>query len=156
MSIFLPCLLERWTASGGANKSARGVLNTWQDVRRDVMRNIEWLLNTEAPTNFADQPIPQAVVDSVLCFGIEPYSGRAQSTLRPHDIAWNIRKRILAFEPRIDRHSLEVTVADPDGQHRFNKLRFTVSGQLRSDPLPIEFVVQTEIDTESGQAKVTG
>jgi type VI secretion system protein ImpF len=156
MTIFLPCLLERWTTTGGSTTRARGVLNTWQDVRRDVMRNIEWLLNTEAPTTFAGMTIPDAVVDSVLCFGVEPYSGRSQSTLNPSDIAWNIRKRILAFEPRIDRHSLDVLVLDPSGQHRFNKLRFTVSGHLRADPMPIEFIVQTEIDTESGQARVSG
>lgn len=156
MTIFLPCLLERWSATGGASLRARGALNTWHDVRRDVMRNIEWMLNTEAPTNFAGSPIPPAVADSVLCFGIEPYSGRSQSTLNPTDIAWNIRRRIIAFEPRIDRHSLDVIVADSAGQHRFNKLRFTVHGQLRADPMPIEFIVQTEIDTESGQAKVSG
>lgn len=155
MTIFLPCLLERWS-TGDGNASARGSLNTWGDVRRDVMRNIQWLLNTEAPLHFRGTPVPEAVADSVLCFGVEPYSGRAQSSLSPIDIAWNIRTRILAFEPRIDRHSLEVTVTDREGRHRFNKLSFTVSGHLRADPMPIEFVVQTVIDTETGQASVTG
>lgn len=156
MTIFLPCLLERWSTGADGNANARGSLNTWGDVRRDVMRNIQWLLNTEAPLHFSGVPVPEAVADSVLCFGVEPYSGRAQSTLDPSDIAWNIRTRIIAFEPRIDRHSLEVTVSGSDGRNRFNKLRFTVSGHLRADPMPIEFVVQTEIDTESGQAIVTG
>ncbi len=155
MTIFLPCLLERWS-TGDGTANARGSLNTWGDVRRDVMRNIQWLLNTEAPLHFAGLPVPEAVADSVLCFGVEPYSGRAQSSLSPIDIAWNIRTRILAFEPRIDRHSLEVTLTDSEDRHRFNKLRFTVSGHLRADPLPIEFVVQTVIDTETGQASVTG
>lgn len=156
MTIFLPCLLERWSSDGGATSRARGVLNNWQDVRRDVIRNLEWLLNTEAPTTLAGNRPPDAVLNSVLCFGVEPYSGRAQSGMSPDDIAWSIRSRILAFEPRIDRHSLEVTVADEESRHRFNKLRFTVHGFLRADPLPIEFIVQTELDTESGQARVTG
>jgi type VI secretion system protein ImpF len=156
MTIFLPCLLERWSTGGDGNANPRGSLNTWSDVRRDVMRNIQWLLNTEAPLQFSGVPVPDAVAESVLCFGVEPYSGRAQSSMSPTDIAWNIRSRIIAFEPRIDRHGLEVTVADRDGRHRFNKLRFTVSGHLRADPMPIEFVVQTEIDTETGQASVTG
>ncbi len=156
MTIFLPCLLERWSTDGAASARARGVLNTWQDVRRDVMRNIEWLLNTEAPTSFAGRAVPAAVADSVLCFGIEPYSGRPQSSFNPADIAWNIRRRIIAFECRIDRHTLNVVVADPAGKHKFNKLRFKVVGHLRADPIPIEFMVQTEIDTETGKARVTG
>ena len=156
MTIFLPCLLERWSTGGEGNANARGSLNTWSDVRRDVMRNIQWLLNTEAPMHFSGIPVPKAVGDSVLCFGVEPYSGRAQSSLSPTDIAWNIRTRIIAFEPRIDRHTLEVTVTDNQGRQHFNKLRFTLSGHLRADPMPIEFVVQTEIDTESGRASVTG
>lgn len=155
MTIFLPCLLERWSTDAKSPGRARGVLNTWQDVRRDVIRNLEWLLNTEAPQRLAGVAIPEAVANSVLCFGIQPYSGRAQSGMEPDDIAWGIRARIVAFEPRIDRHTLEVTVADPDSGRRFNKLRFTVHGYLRADPLPLEFIVQTEIDTESGQVRVT-
>lgn len=154
MNVFLPCLLERWSSAGGVRTGARGTLNTWQDVRRDVMRNIEWLLNTEAPATLARRDIPPAVADSVLCFGIPPYSGRAQSSLSPTEVAWSIRQRIVAFEPRIDRHSLEVTVTDRDGHQRFNKMRFTVVGQLRADPMPIEFIVQAVIDTESGEARV--
>jgi type VI secretion system protein ImpF len=130
-------------------------MNTWQDVRRDVMRNIEWLLNTEAPTSLANRPIPQAVADSVLCFGIDAYSGRAQSSLSPTEVAWSIRQRIIAFEPRIDRHSVEVLVQDREGNQRFNKMKFTVVGQLRADPMPIEFIVQAEINTENGEARVS-
>lgn len=155
MNVFLPCLLERWSSAGGARVGARGVLNTWQDVRRDVMRNIEWLLNTEAPASLANRPIPAAVQQSVLCFGIEPYSGRAQSSLSPSEVAWSIRERIIAFEPRIARHSVEVLVTDRDANQRFNKMRFTVVGELRADPMPIEFIVQAEIDTEDGSAKVS-
>jgi type VI secretion system protein ImpF len=155
MNVFLPCLLERWSSAGGVRVGARGTMNTWQDVRRDVMRNIEWLLNTEAPVRLAGRELPQPVGNSVLCFGIEPYSGRAQSSLSPTDIAWSIRERIIAFEPRIDRHTLEVQVGDGKGHLRFNKMRFTVIGQLRADPMPIEFIAQAEIDTESGVARVS-
>jgi type VI secretion system protein ImpF len=155
MNVFLPCLLERWSSAGGARTGARGVLNTWQDVRRDVMRNIEWLLNTEAPASLAGRPIPPAVQQSVLCFGIDPYSGRAQSSLSPSEVAWSIRERIVAFEPRIDRHTVEVLVTDREGHQRFNKMRFTVVGQLRADPMPIEFIAQAEIDTEDGSARVS-
>lgn len=159
MTIFLPCLLERWRGDGKSLR-ARPALNTWEDVRRDMIRNLEWLLNTEAPLSLVKDAtgkpcaIPEAVANSVLCFGIDPYSGRPQSSMKPEEIRWSIHARILAFETRIDRHTLEVVPLDPADQHRFNKLRFIVRGELRADPLPLEFAVQTEIDTESGRAKV--
>ena len=105
MSIFLPCLLERWSTETPQGTGARGVFNTWQDVRRDVIRNLEWLLNTEAPPRLAGQVPSEAVQRSVLCFGIEPYSGRPQSGMDPKEMSWRIRERILAFESRVDHHT---------------------------------------------------
>ncbi|MBI5276021.1 MAG: GPW/gp25 family protein [Burkholderiales bacterium] len=154
MSVFLPCLLERWASPDGASAGTRGNMNTWQDVRRDVLRNLQWLLNTERPVALPGQPFPEAVANSVLCFGIDPYSGRAQSGLKASDVAWSIRERIVAFEPRIDRHSLEVLI-DEDAHRHFNRMRFTVVGLLRANPLPLEFIAYAEIDTEYGEARVT-
>lgn len=154
--VFLPCLLERWSNISDGAPVVRSPASSWHDVRRDVIRNLEWLLNTEAPHTFAGRTIPQTVKDSVLCFGIDAYSGQAQSTLRPDDIAWSIRNRIVTFEPRIDPYTLEIRISDDTNHHHFNKLKFSVFGYLRADPLPIEFIVQMQIDTESGQSKVTG
>ncbi len=153
MNVFLPCLLERWTSAGGVRTGARGTLNTWQDVRRDVMRNLEWLLNTEAPTRLGGRDVPAEVGKSALCFGIPPLSGRAQSSLVTAEVAWIIRERIIAFEPRIDRDTLEVIPST--GENGSNGLRFSIAGELRADPMPIEFVAQAELDTETGQARVT-
>jgi type VI secretion system protein ImpF len=72
------------------------------------------------------------------------------------DVAWSIRERILAFETRIEAATLTVAAADPDGRSKFNRMRFTIHGFLRSDPLPIEFVVQSELDLESGSARIIG
>lgn len=156
MTVFLPCLLERWPTTDGSRAGSSGTMNSWQDVRRDVLRNLQWLLNTEAPRTLAGRQLPEAVWKSVLCFGVEPFSGRVQSSFRPSEVAWSIRERILAFEPRIDRHSLEVTVDDEEAHRHFRRMRFTVVGLLRADPLPLEFIAHAEIDTEIGNARVTG
>ncbi len=131
-------------------------MSSWQDVRRDVLRNLEWLLNTEAPSLVAGRVPPTAVAESVLCFGVPPYSGRTQSTMDPDEVAWALRSRIIAFEGRIDRHTLEVTALNTHQRHRFNKMQFSVHGFLRADPLPLEFLIQTELDMETGQARITG
>lgn len=131
-------------------------MSTWQDVRKDVLRNLQWMLNTEAPKRLAGREPTTAVADSVLFFGVPAYSGRTQSNMDPEEIAWEIRGCIIAFEGRIDRHSLEVTALNTQQRHRFNKLQFSVHGFLRADPLPLEFLFHTELDMETGQAKVTG
>ena len=150
MSVFLPCILDRWSLEPGANTR----LSTWQDVRRDVIRNLEWLLNTEKPSHLAGRLLSGPADKSVLAFGIPAYSGRAQSGLQSEDVAWAIRERIIAFETRLEHATLKVTVIEEGDRHRFNKMRFKVHGLLRSDPLPMEFIIQTELDTESGQARI--
>ena len=155
MTVFLPCLLERWSSLIQSNDGSR-MVNSWGDVRRDVMRNLEWLLNTEQPATLAGEIPPMAVQRSTLCFGIPAYSGRVQSSFNVEDVAWSIRERIIAFEPRIEAATLSVTTAPQDERGKFNRMRFTIHGFLRADPLPIEFVVQSELDMESGSAKIIG
>lgn len=152
---FLPCLLERWSKIGadpGARKSAR---NSWEDVRRDVLRNLGWLLNTEAPRMLAGQEIPAAVRESTLCFGIPAFSGKVQSVLSSSDICQEIAQCIAAFEPRIVASSIDVQLFDEGDRHAFNRLRFTIHGLLHANPDPIEFLAHTELDLESGTASVT-
>ena len=155
MTVFLPCLLERWSSHAKSDLGARS-FNNWSDVRRDVVRNLEWLLNTEQPSTLAGVDIPPAVQSSVLCYGIPAYSGKVQSAFKVEDVAWSIRERIIAFESRIEAATLSVTAADSEDGGKFNRMRFTIHGFLRADPLPIEFVVQSELDMESGSARVIG
>lgn len=159
---FLPCLLERWErwhlAANGNLPTRAGAGSTWADVHRDVVRNLDWLLNSEAITWCGPfepsqrTPYPEAVADSVLGFGMPPYSGQTQSRVNGDDIAKAIERRILAFEPRIDAATLEVVFL-PAQRHRFNTLELMVRGHLRSDPLTA-FELRTEIDLEAGKARV--
>lgn len=155
MTIFLPCLLERWSSAPGQENRGRS-FNTWQDVRKDVMRNLEWLLNTEQPRSLAGVEPPPAVARSVLFYGIPAYSGKVQSAFNTEDVAWSIRERIVAFEPRIEASTLSVYATDRDEKMKFNRMHFTIHGFLRADPLPIEFLVQSELDMESGTARIEG
>jgi type VI secretion system protein ImpF len=161
MSQFLPCLLERWERWAG-DGGPRSLRSSWSDVRHDVVRNLEWLLNSEVTDWFGSyrdgfvnerRLLPPEVALSVLSFGVPPYSGRTQSSMRPEDIARDLADRILAFEPRIHAESLEIDPVVEEVPHRFNLLRFAVRGNLRANPL-ISFEVLTELDLETGQARV--
>jgi predicted component of type VI protein secretion system len=189
MSLFLPCLLQRW--GGGVEGLGERVANaTWADVRDDVLRNLEWLLNTESshdmPLSHADASsafrgpllsvqesrvqgaddgksvafdrrrrmlLPAEVRASTFCFGVPTYSGRPQSTMKPEDMARDIRQRILWFEPRLRPSTLEVKPEVTGLNHHFNTLRFEVTSDLLTNPVR-EFQVRTEIDMETGEARL--
>ena len=155
MSVFLPCLLGRWSTPANSPHTSFS-FSSWTDVRKDVVRNLEWLLNTEQLSTLSGHSFPPAVQRSVLCFGIPAYSGMVQSAFKAEDMAWTIRERIIAFESRIEAASLTVKAAGPDQKGTFNRMRFAIHGYLRADPFPIEFLVQTELDMESGSAVVIG
>jgi len=150
---FTPCLLERWPMPGAQEgRSSSG----WQDVRRDVLRNLEWLLNTEQPNECVrGEPIPLAVERSVLCFGVPSYSGKVHSVIDVDELAWQIRERILVFEPRLERSTLEVVAVRGAGTHHFNRLQFRIHGYIRAQPERIELVVHSELDMESGRASLS-
>jgi type VI secretion system protein ImpF len=152
MSLFLPCLLQRW--GSGVDGTGQRMLNaSWSDVRDDVLRNLEWLLNTEATHRLAGVDLPPSAQASTLCFGVPAYSGRPQSTIKPAEMAADIRQRILWFEPRLHPAHLEVRPVPRGTNPHFNTLRFEVVSVLLSNPIR-DFQVRTEIDMETGEARL--
>lgn len=117
--------------------------------RADVLRNLRWLLNASAHREGSTiWDLPQAS-DSVLNFGIPPYSGRFGTNFDADELAWAMRAAILRFEPRIIADSLQVvSVDDDDGEG--NRIGFRISGSIWSQPVPERFSMETSIDTASG------
>lgn len=163
MTYFLPCLLERWRSST-SNLHHTG--STTEDVRNDIRRNLEWLLNSESPRLLrhlmlnsrhprveSGEELPPEVRSSVLCFGIPVYSGRSEDGAAPQLIAEEIRQCIVNFEPRIDNSQLEVVPLDGDKARHVSNLQFAIRGLMWPKPLQ-EFELRTRIDLETGQALV--
>ena len=71
------------------------------------------------------------------------------------DLERAIRQAILDFEPRILPESLQVARAR-DGQRwtTTTSSACEISGQLWAQPLPLELLLRTEIDLETGQVEV--
>ena len=76
------------------------------------------------------------------------------------DIDWNeleqgIKDAIIAFEPRVLPQTLDVRVVTSDSSlDHHNLLSFEIRGQLWSLPYPMELLLRSSIDLESGQAVV--
>jgi type VI secretion system protein ImpF len=63
-----------------------------------------------------------------------------------------VRQAILDHEPRILAHTLKVEALVSDEQiNQHNQISFRISGQLWAQPLPLELLLHTDIDLETGR-----
>jgi type VI secretion system protein ImpF len=123
-------------------------------LRDAVLRDLAWLFNTtRLDPNMDAATLPNAR-RSVINFGLPALSGQTASTIEVPDLERAIRQAILDFEPRILPESLRVRALETAGLDHHNVIGVEISGQLWAQPLPLELLVRTEIDLETGQVEV--
>jgi len=154
-ALFLPCLLERWerwVEHGGV----RALQSDWDDVSADVIRNLGWLLNSEAPRWMGSPknklPLPSEVAKSVVAYGLPPLEGSLLSGKAAQDAAEKIKKCIEDFEPRLDEVSVAPLQTLTDARE-YGRMNFRIRGKLRAKPL-LPFEVDSEFDLVTGEARV--
>jgi type VI secretion system protein ImpF len=125
-------------------------------LRQAVLRDLAWLFNAtcaEVGTDFTDAPHARR---SVINFGLPSMSGRTMSTFDATDLERAVRQAILDFEPRILPEGLEVrAVGEPGHLEHHNVIGVEIRGHLWAQPVPLELLIRTEIDLETGQVQVT-
>ena len=124
----IPSLLDRLTDEG-PGAPGRGVSVTVSELRRSVLRDLTWLFNTTRP--FAPDAIegrPQ-VGNSVLNYGLPPLSGLTAS-------------------------GLDIRQLERDTVDHHNVISLHIEGLLWAQPVPIELLLRTQFDLESGQSRV--
>jgi type VI secretion system protein ImpF len=125
-------------------------------LKRMVLRDLVWLLNTTSHDTDGELDDYPEVRRSVLNYGIPVLSGKNFSGVDWRDIEHQIHEAILQFEPRILPNTLRVKAVaptDPLGHH--NLLQFEIRGELWSIPLPVELLLRSELDLETGYVKLT-
>ncbi len=152
-----PALLDRLTDHDPAqkveSKDRRAI--SMQRLRESVRRDLAWLLSTGRMQTLLDLDAYPEVASSVLNYGIPDISGVMLDAQRAEVLERAVRDAILRFEPRLTRSTLKVTVqADPQSMQR-NALVFQIEAELWGRPLPQSIVWQSELDLESGSARVT-
>lgn len=153
-----PALLDRLTDHEPARRTERAeaVYITESRLRAAVLRDLQWLLNTgNASPEIDFEGLPQAE-RSVLNFGMAPLAGRLLSELDWKDVEQDIRRAIVAHEPRILPDSLAVTLLPSvDTLNHHNTLQFEIRCQFWSVPYPLELLLKTSLDLETGQVMVS-
>ena len=152
-----PALLDRLTDDDPRSRveapEARVIARN--RLRELVLRDLVWLFNTAQPGQAIDfEHAPQAR-NSVLNYGLPPMSGLTASTIDPKILESRVRQAILDHEPRILPASLSVkAVLSEDQMHHHNQIGFVISGQLWAQPVPLELLLHTDLDLETGRVSI--
>ncbi|MEM1436264.1 MAG: type VI secretion system baseplate subunit TssE [Pseudomonadota bacterium] len=152
-----PALLDRLTDNDPAQKveSKERRAISMQKLRESVRRDLAWLLSTGRMETLLDLDAFPEIAHSVLNYGIPDISGAMLDSERAQRLETAVRDAILHFEPRLNQSSLKVSVtADPQSMQR-NALVFQIEAELWGRPLPQSIVWKSELDLESGSAKVS-
>ncbi len=152
-----PALLDRLTdEEPGARQETREqrVMSKGR-LRQAVLRDLAWLFNATRLETASDLATMAHVRRSVVNFGLPPLSGRALSSLDLGDLEGAIRQAIADFEPRLLPETLQVTaLVEPGDVNRHNVIGVEIRGQLWAQPVPLELLVRTEIDLETGKVEI--
>jgi type VI secretion system protein ImpF len=153
-SQLLPALLDRLTdrAPNERKESQQARTMSKAEFRRSVLRDLSWLLNTtNAESELELGALPHAR-RSVINFGVLALSGKylVDDDLRSLETA--VTESIRHFEPRIVAETLKVRVLTGEGSNSTrNHLGMEIRGQLWAEPYPIELLLRSRVDLESGQ-----
>ena len=92
---------------------------------------------------------------STLNYGLTALAGNTVAGLEFAEVERILKEAILRFEPRILPHTLTVRgipAKDPLSHH--NVLSLEISGELWSQPYPVELLIKTDMDLESGEIRL--
>ncbi len=152
-----PSLLDRLTDDDPNNRHEppeKRVLSPHR-LRESVRRDLTWLFNTTNYAAVTDLTRYSEVEHSTVNFGIPDLTGRTALSLDQANLVRSLKRAIWDYEPRLLRNTVKVEVdVDPEN-HGSNTMRFHIEAELWSQPLPLRLYLQTDVDLESGEARVT-
>jgi type VI secretion system protein ImpF len=163
-----PALLDRLTddqPDKSQETRERRVMSKAQ-LKQAVLRDLAWLFNStrlERAHAPADPRLPiGADLDdapearrSVINYGLPPLSGHAAVSMDIIELERAIRQAIMDFEPRILAATLRVkAIVAASAVDHHNVIGVEIQGQLWSQPVPLELLVRTEIDLETGKVEI--
>ncbi len=152
-----PALLDRLTddePDSRVEAAESRVINRTR-LRELVLRDLAWLFNTTQPSDWLNAESAPQAARSVLSFGLPALSGRYLSAVDLQALQEGVRRAILQHEPRILPGTLTVqAVASEQQADHHNQLGFRISGQLWAQPVPLELMLRTDLDLETGRIAI--
>jgi type VI secretion system protein ImpF len=151
-----PALLDRLTddAPRARGETCGNRAVSMRQLRASVLRDLSNLLNAHALygcPSLSAHPLAEA---SVINYGLRDVTGKALSSLDVAALAREIERAVIRFEPRIASRSVRVSPLPPAGLAARTSVAFLVEGDLWGQPYPERLLFKTELDLESGQARI--
>jgi type VI secretion system protein ImpF len=150
-----PSLLDRLTDEAPGAAGGRGSASSLSELRRSVLRDLTWLFNTTQLFDAESAAAWPQVRNSVLNYGLPALAGRHASSLDITRLERALRQAIVDFEPRILPDSVTVKAQlERESLDHHNVVSLEIAGLLWAQPVPIELLLRTQLDLESGQTQV--
>lgn len=152
-----PALLDRLTDDDpeSLQESVESRVINRNRLRDLVLRDLAWLFNATSPGASVDFSRSAHARKSVLNYGLPALSGATASTIDPLMLQGRVRQAILDHEPRILPETLHVEAVINEMQlDHHNQIGFRITGQLWAQPVPLELMLHTDIDLETGRVAV--
>jgi type VI secretion system protein ImpF len=152
-----PALLDRLTDDqpDSRHEPLEARVLSKRRLRQSVLRDLAWLFNSTRFETAGELENAPLVRSSVVNYGLPALSGKGVSSLDSTDLTRAIREAILNFEPRILPGTLRVTTLLEPGQlDHHNVVGVQIHGELWAQPVPLEFLVRTEFDLETGKVRI--
>ena len=150
-----PVLLDRLTDEQPDNRKrepAHARIMSRRAYREGILRDLRWLLNSTNSDGTIDFTGHDEAQRSVINFGVSGLAGVPASSVDRAELESRIRRAILDFEPRILPQSLDVEVTAAENvMDAHNVLAVVIRGQLWSIPYPLEMLLRSDVDLETGQ-----
>lgn len=151
-----PCLLDRLTddeptsTQEGRDKRVMSM----QQIRRSVLRDLEWLFNTACRSDAEELKDYPQVITSVLNYGMPDLTGLTSSSVNVVELERTVQSVIKRYEPRILPSTIAVDAISNPEELGTNAVCFEIRGMLWAQPLPERLYVKTDVDLETGLCKV--
>ncbi len=153
----LPTLLDRLTdhAPQRDKDTLAEVVISRKQLRQIILRDLSWLLNaTNAESDMELGAFEQARL-SALNFGLPAFSGKRASDVKSSELEQEIEQAIALFEPRVMADTLSVrSIVSSDDEASHNMVVFEIRGQIWAHPYPIEMLLKSSIDLETGSVSL--
>jgi type VI secretion system protein ImpF len=125
-------------------------------LRQMMLRDLGALLNASRGLSSKEEERYPVVANSTLNYGLVSLTGQLASGLEVHDVELMIRKAILAFEPRLLPETLAVkAVLNEEDLENHNVIGFEIAGRLWAEPYPLELLLRSDVDLETGETVIT-
>jgi len=152
-----PALLDRLTDHDPTHRveSRQERIITRTQLRASVLRDLSALFNTTNLSSEVDLTAYPLVAESTVNYGLAPLSGKLVSSMNLPELERVLKDAILRFEPRILPHTLSVrSIAATEPLTHHNVVSFEIRGDLWAQPYPLELLLKTDVDLESGEMRI--